>query len=413
MNAPRLRFEVGTKPSKSGWVKTQLGSLFSFKNGFNASKEQYGSGVKFVNVLDIINNEFIRHDDIIGRVEISDAELRNYDVSYGDILFQRSSETRQEAGQSNVYLGNEPVTFGGFVIRGRPIAEFDPVFMNYALRTPALRNEISKRSGGSTRYNIGQEALSTVPIFLPPLPEQRKIGQFLSAVGEKISVGKSELRVLSAYKRGICQKLFSSDARFRSHSGNQFPNWEIRKLGDVTTWASGGTPPKSEANCWNGTIPWISASAMRGIRYSNSEYKITDRGLAKSTLAEKGTLLILVRGSMLFKKIPIGMAMRDLAFNQDVKSVKTDESVSSEFLLQWLLHSEARILNMVSATGIGAGKLETGHLQNLDIPLPCHEEQTRIVAFLSAIDDRIQATEQRIAASERFRTGLLQQLFVN
>uniref|UniRef100_UPI0025856FEC restriction endonuclease subunit S n=1 Tax=Algoriphagus sp. TaxID=1872435 RepID=UPI0025856FEC len=178
-NVPKLRFPEFLE----GWNEKNLGELLEFKNGYNAPKESYGSGEKFINVLDIIQNTTITHDKILGSVELSKLEFEKYKVEYGDILFQRSSETREEVGQANVYLDKlRPATFGGFVIRGKKIGDFVPSFMNYLLRTPQSRNEITSKSGGSTRYNVGQETLSQVPVILPSLPEQQKIAEFLTTV---------------------------------------------------------------------------------------------------------------------------------------------------------------------------------------------------------------------------------------
>lgn len=177
---PRLRF-----PGFSGeWEDTSLGRFFTFKNGVNADKSQYGSGRKFINVLDIIAPGPITHDRILGRVNISDEEFEKNDVRFGDILFQRSSETREEVGQSNVYLDeSQPATFGGFVIRGRPTEPIEPRFFDLLLKTDKVRDDMTSRSGGSTRFNIGQESLAKVPVHVPhDLEEQRKIAAFLGAV---------------------------------------------------------------------------------------------------------------------------------------------------------------------------------------------------------------------------------------
>ena len=109
---PQVRF-----PEFSGeWEEKKLGEILEFKNGVNASKEQYGKGIKFINVLDILNNDFITYNNIIGKVDIDKNMLEKYAVTYGDILFQRSSETREEVGIANVYLDKENrATFGGFV----------------------------------------------------------------------------------------------------------------------------------------------------------------------------------------------------------------------------------------------------------------------------------------------------------
>ena len=95
---PRTRFYGFT----NDWEEVPMGELLSFKNGYNAGKEQYGHGKKFINVLDIIENDFITHDRIIGEVDIPTKDFKKNEVKFGDILFQRSSETREEVGQANV-----------------------------------------------------------------------------------------------------------------------------------------------------------------------------------------------------------------------------------------------------------------------------------------------------------------------
>ena len=83
---PSLRFAG----FEGEWEEKRLGELLEFKNGINASKEQYGKGVKFINVLDILNNDFISHEKIIGSVDVDAQTVSKYPVNYGDILFQRS-----------------------------------------------------------------------------------------------------------------------------------------------------------------------------------------------------------------------------------------------------------------------------------------------------------------------------------
>ena len=172
MLQPKLRF----KTFNDKWNIKQLRKVLEFKNGINASKEQYGKGIKFINVLDILNNDFITYDNIIGKVNIDKNLLEKYSVSYGDILFQRSSETREEVGMANVYLDkNKIATFGGFIIRGKKIGSYEPYFMNKLLQTNLVRNEIISKAGGSTRYNVGQDILSEVKIIIPSIQEQKKI----------------------------------------------------------------------------------------------------------------------------------------------------------------------------------------------------------------------------------------------
>ena len=189
-------------------------------------------------------------------------------------------------------------------------------------------------------------------------------------------------------------------------------NWTNKKLGEITSWASGGTPPKDNALFWDGDIPWISASSMRGIVYSDSELKITNAGLKKgSKLAKKGSLLILVRGSMLFNKIPIGIVSKDVAFNQDVKSIVVDNHSTSEFILNWFTAFEPMILNMVTGTGIGAGKLDLPDLKALEIQIPTLPEQQKIATFLTTVDEKLKALKQKKSLLEQYKKGVMQKIF--
>ena len=167
------------------------------------------------------------------------------------------------------------------------------------------------------------------------------------------------------------------------------------RLGDLTDWFSGGTPSKKKPEYWGEDIPWISASSMGGSRYFDSDLKITTEGLeAGSRLAPKGSILLLVRGSTLHKRIPVGIAEREVAFNQDVKAIRVKPEliagqVTDElYLYYWLKANEQLLLEMVEHTGIGAGKLDTKRLQNLEIELPPWHEQRKIVTTATALDEK-------------------------
>jgi len=188
--------------------------------------------------------------------------------------------------------------------------------------------------------------------------------------------------------------------------------WEKERLGEITSWSSGGTPSKANIEYWGGTIPWMSAKTMRGTSFSHSNLCISEKGLKTgSKLANKGDLLPLVRGSMLWNKIPVGIAKKNLAFNQDVKCISPkQEKISSRFLLFWFSAHENMLLHMVTGTGIGAGKLDTNELTSLKISLPPLTEQQKIAQILSTWDKAINTTESLIANSQQQKKPLMQQL---
>ena len=140
MNVPKMRFPKYT----NNWDEIKLDRLYSFKNGINGDRSLYGNGIKLISVSDILNNNFITQDVIKGNININEKTLMENSVEYGDVLFQRSSETFLEIGSSNVYLDNKIVTYGGFVIRGKKLTDNynNPIFINYELKSPSTRKKI-------------------------------------------------------------------------------------------------------------------------------------------------------------------------------------------------------------------------------------------------------------------------------
>lgn len=196
--------------------------------------------------------------------------------------------------------------------------------------------------------------------------------------------------------------------------------WRKFSLGELTNWSSGGTPSKKNTEFWTGSIPWISASSMRSTRYSESELKITSEGLKSgSRLAPMGSILLLVRGSILHQKIPVGIATRDVAFNQDVKAIQVkkhlvdDEVVDNWYLFYWLKANEKLLLSIVENTGIGAGKLDTKQLQELEIDVPSWDEQQQIVACCKAIEEKEIINAQINQTLEQMAQAIFKSWFVD
>jgi len=191
--------------------------------------------------------------------------------------------------------------------------------------------------------------------------------------------------------------------------------WQEYRLGDITNWASGGTPSKQNPEYWGGSIPWISASSMKAKVCAHSDERITEEAVRSGArMCDSGTILLLVRGSELHKRIPIGVAKKRVAFNQDVKAITTcSDTLSSDYLYYLLKGSEEFLLNSVEFTGIGAGKLETPFLQNLVFPIPTREEQALITDFMIALDDKIELNRKTNETLEAMAKALFKSWFVD
>ena len=211
-NVPTLRFQEFTNP----WTLMPLKKLLCFQNGINADSAKYGKGVKFISVSDILNNQYITYDCIKGMIDIDKKTKERFLVEYGDILFQRSSETFEDIGRANVYLDKEhPATFGGFVIRGKKISEYNPMFFRYLLCTPNARKQTVRMGAGAQHYNIGQDGLGKISLYFPTIQEQQKIAGFLSAIDDRISVQNKIIEDLKILKKELCNKVFSKGTAVR------------------------------------------------------------------------------------------------------------------------------------------------------------------------------------------------------
>lgn len=262
--------------------------------------------------------------------------------------------------------------------------------------------------------SLTKTTIGRIEILVPSFTEQQKIADCLSSLDNVISLQKQKIDALQQYKKGLMQKLFPAEGKsmpdLRLPEFLQQEEWEQRQLGEIAKFSSGGTPSKDIADYWNGAIPWISASSMYSTKLNKSNSNVTNLAIGNGTrIAKKGSLLILVRGSMLFNRIPMGIADIDVAFNQDVKSLSVDKKNNAMFLLYQLMAFESRIA--INETGIGAGKIETEDLKRLNIYLPSISEQQQIADCLSSFEELIDAETQKLSALKKHKAGLMQQLF--
>lgn len=191
-------------PEFSGeWEIYPLTDFMSFKNGMNPDAKRFGRGTKFISVMDILNNQFICYDNIRASVEVVDGDIETYGVNYGDILFQRSSETLEDVGQANVYLDSKPAVFGGFVIRGKSKSNYYPMFFRYLLASPTARKKIIVKGAGAQHFNIGQDGLSKVCLNIPSIQEQEKIAKLFECIDTRIATQNKIIEKLQSLIKGL------------------------------------------------------------------------------------------------------------------------------------------------------------------------------------------------------------------
>ena len=205
-NLPNLRFPEFSEE----WEEHELSEYLDFKNGLNPKPNQFGKGIKFISVMDILNNAVITYDCIRASVSVSEEDMSAFSVHKGDILFQRSSETLEDVGRANVYVDDKPAVFGGFVIRGKQKTNYNPLFFKYLLLSPLARKRIIRMGAGAQHFNIGQEGLSKVKLPFACIDEQNKIAKILYLLDKRILLQSKIIEDLKKLKSAIIEKVFCS-----------------------------------------------------------------------------------------------------------------------------------------------------------------------------------------------------------
>lgn len=200
----------------NNWTRYKLGDLFEFKNGVNADKSAYGSGIPFINVMDVFGSDVIVARSIRGKMQVTEKQKKEYGVEYGDVLFNRASETFDEIAMSSVYLDSTEAVFGGFVIRARPkTKQLDEYFCAYFFQSNKMRRELIRRGQGAVRANIGQKDLIKIPVTVPSFAEQKRIASILSTWDQAIEATEKLIANSEAQKKALMQQLLTGKRRVK------------------------------------------------------------------------------------------------------------------------------------------------------------------------------------------------------
>ena len=397
-NVPNLRF-----PEFEGeWEETQLSEYLEFKNGLNTDAKKFGKGVKFISVMDILNNQYITYDNIIGLVDVDIETQKRYDVNYGDILFQRSSETFEDIGQANVYLDNKSAIFGGFVIRGKRIGNYYPIFFKYLLNSPTARKKVIVKGAGAQHYNIGQEGLSSVYLHFPKIEEQTKIASFLSLIEQRISTQSQIVGELETLIKGLSEKLFSQKLRFKDDNENDYPDWEIRNLKDIVNIKMGQSPDSSSYNFEGIGVPLIQGNADITDRKSNPRQYTNN----PTKLCRIGDLLLTVRAPVGY----IAKSLHNACIGRGICSIENNEYSLIEFIYQFLLHFENNWKSIEQGSTFTS--VNSSDIGSISIKVPSIKEQAKIANFLSAIDEKLETEKQILKKYTEQKKYLLANMFM-
>ncbi len=286
---------------------------------------------------------------------------------------------------------------------------------------------LNKLSESSAQPGLSVNKLLRFKLIVPSLPEQQKIASFLKAVDKRIQLLKQKKAQLEEYKKGVMQKLFSQELRFKDENGNHFPDWKEKKLGNVYSFKTTNSLSREKLNYESGTV--------KNIHYGDihtkfkSHFDITNElvpyiksGVDLSRIPDDNFLqegdLVIADASEDYADI--GKTIEIVNLNQEkvlaglhtlLARRRSTEPVIG-FSGHLMKSSALRLEIMKIAQGTKVLSISTTRLGDLIIQFPTKAEQQKIALFLSSLDEAIENIRQQVEHLRQFKQGLLQRMFV-
>ncbi len=189
--------------------------------------------------------------------------------------------------------------------------------------------------------------------------------------------------------------------------------WPTHPLSEIAAFVGGGTPSKSRSEFWTGSIPWVSPKDMREREIFDAEDHVTSEAVASSAtqIVPSGSVLVVARSGILARHLPIAIARRSIALNQDMKALLPTSSVLPEYLAYAIESQAASILAECVKRGATVHSLDISKFKALKIPKPPLPEQRRIVEILDEADRLRNLRAEADAKADRILPALFIKMF--
>ena len=280
------------------------------------------------------------------------------------------------------------------------------LLIEYLNGTNEFRAFCRAQKKGSTRTRMYFNRLREFMMPIPPVPEQQKIADILATCDRVIELKQKLVDELKKLKKGCLEKMFPQKGN--SVPEIRFPGfttpWRRNKLGEITDSFSGGTPTVGKSEYYGGSIPFIRSAEINS---DTTELFLTEEGLRNSSakMVKKGDILYALYGATSGE---VGVAKIDGAINQAILDIKPHERFDSHYIMQWLRKSKESIVETYLQGG--QGNLSGTIVTSLMIDCPEYNEQKRIGAFFTNLDDLITLHQRGMEAEQLKKKALMQLL---
>ena len=406
MRVPKLRF----KEFSGGWQVNTIGCIASSVSAgatpSTTKREYWGGDIRWMNSGEL---NLKRVYEVANR--ITEAGLKNSSTKILPVESVLIGLAGQGKTRGTVAINYVPLCTNQSIAAIQPnpryfIPEF--LYQNLDNRYLELR---SMSTGDGGRGGLNLQIIKSVPISLPGIPEQKKIATFLSSIDQKIALLTKNHELLNQYKKGVMQKIFNQEIRFKDKNGNNFPDSKRVFLGDIAQFYKGKGISKSDISS-DGLTPCIRYGELYtqyGVTISEVISK-TNTPIKDLILSKANDVIIPASGET---QIDIATAScvihGGIALGGDLNIIRTEQS---GVFLCYYLNSEKKLDIAKLAQGNSVVHLYASQLKGLEIDLPTLAEQELIANFLSLIDKKIALCNAELIATKKYKQGLLQQMFI-
>ena len=333
------------------------------------------------------------------KVSVTEKSLESYKiVEEGDFII--SLRSFQGGIEYSTYKG---ICSPAYIIL-KPIVEIERLFYKYYFKTDKYIIELNKKLEGIRDGKmVSFKYFSEIEIPFPTLPEQTKIASFLTTVDKKIAGLKKQLFLLERYKKGVIQKIFAQELRFKDENGRDFIVWGYPKGNELFNSVTNKNH--------NSDLPVLAISQEYGaIPRHLIDYKVsvTEKSLESYKIVEEGDFIISLRsfqGGIEYSTYK-GICSPAYIILKPIVEIE-------RLFYKYYFKTDKYIIELnKKLEGIRDGKMVSfKYFSEIEIPLPSLPEQQKIASFLSTIDEKIEKCQCQIKAMDKWKKGLLQQMF--
>ncbi|MGB7472945.1 restriction endonuclease subunit S [Trichococcus sp.] len=398
---PAIRFKGFT----DNWEQRKLRDLAeSFNYGLNASAIEFDGENKYIRITDIDDksHKFIQSGLTTPNAELSNAD--DYLLKEGDILFARTGASVGKTYQYERLDGK--VYYAGFLIRARIKSEFDTSFIFQNTLTERYKNFIKITSQRSGQPGVNAQEYANFSILVPTREEQVTLGDFFKQLDTAIALHQRQLDNYKELKKAMLQKIFNQELRFKDQDGNDYPDWDEKKMGEIAKIRTGYTPPRKDKNNFGGDIIWISVADMKTkYIYDTKEY-LSEKDVREAKWIEADTLIMSFKLSVGVLAITKIKCMS----NEAIANFKWKNDITNnEYMYAYLSSQDISTYGNNASQGIS---LNNESLRKIRVPVPCKEEQQKIAEFFTLLDKKVESVKKGVELFKEQKKVFMQQMFL-